>query len=547
MPEIILPASASICAFAMAVITWYGALRNGVQLLYSDIQALKSSDRDVIKMTEDLHGQIRAIEDWKNKWFVWDDVPESMHLNFWGEEEHRGIKTTLNHMVLSCNLADKKLRKFTNIKEAKWNKMNRISKRVYFVGVKRDYIQKLVESIARDIAAIHNAAKAGWQRSAYTQKETIDSKNIYHAGVIQLLVPLAMRTRDVADALHLSCRTAQGNTTLELDLDIFDQSGSVFANISGTSPSSAAVSREVCVIGIAKAAKDGHLSWNVLGQNDLTGDMTSVRMQVKEATMPRSDCVVAPVALMRTMQGSSETSHFTSSGICSSVSMAQDSAHCRPEQRQTLRRLFSENTPPSFTNENFLGEVSKFRVAFEIAQACLLLLRSSWFPGICSCLIRCARSAPASAQFFGLRMGSIDHEAPRWGTTVLENCWGAAEDNWNVLTRPLRRSGFLLIEIVLGHPILQIQSDQNGAIRMVTFVEGDPPNLNRQSMTIEKVLRRVHSAFGDQNRKAQRAVQYCLSHIYPEAPTDDEMQSLLAEYYHKVVAPYVHTTHSLKA
>lgn len=346
-----------------------------------------------------------------------------------------------------------------------------------------------------------------------------------------------MQTRAVANALHDSCRTAQENTTLELDLDIFNQSGSVFANISDTSPSSAAMSRELCVIGIAKAAIDGHVSWNVLGQNNLTGDMTSIRMQVKEAKMPRNGCDIAPVALMRTMQGNPETSHFTSSGICFSVATAQHSAHLRPEQRQTLRHLLSENTPPAFTNENVLEELSKFRVAFELAQACLLLLRTSWFPRICSCHIRCARSAPASTQFFGLRMGSIDHESPRWGTTVLENCWGAAEDNWNSLTRPLRRSGLLLIEIVLGTPILQITSDQNGIIRSITFVEGNPPDLGRPTVTVEKVLRRVHSAFGDQNRKAQNALRYCLSKIYPEAPTDDEMQSMLSEYYHDVVAP----------
>ncbi len=66
MPEIILPAGASICAFALAICTWYGALRNGVQLVYNDIQAARSFDRDVVAMAEELLRQKRAIEDWED-------------------------------------------------------------------------------------------------------------------------------------------------------------------------------------------------------------------------------------------------------------------------------------------------------------------------------------------------------------------------------------------------------------------------------------------------------------------------------------------------
>lgn len=134
-------------------------------------------------------------------------------------------------------------------------------------------------------------------------------------------------------------------------------------------------------------------------------------------------------------------------------------------------------------------------------------------------------------------MGVVDHEAPRWGTTIMDNCWGFAEENsWNFLTRPLRRFGLLLVEIILGTPILCITSNRQGIIETITFVEGRPPDLARRSETLDQVLNRVYTAFG-RKQAARKAVRYCLSTVYPEAPMDDDMKTLLAELYSDVVAP----------
>ena len=540
MPEIMLPAGASICAFAAAISTWYGALRNGVQLVYNDIQAAKSFDRDVVEMAEDLSRQKRAIEDWKREWLILEDIPDSMYLGFWGEAEYYAIQAKLSNMVINCNLAEKKLKKFTNLENDRWTKMSKAGKRLRFISMRKDHIQKLMDSIVKDIEGIRSSAKAGWQRNEYRQRDTVNSKDVYRAGIIHLIIPIAMRTRDDANALHLSCQAAQGNTSLDLDLDIFDQWSSVLATQAGLLAPSAATSRETCAAGIAKAAKEGRLGWKILGQNSATGDLESVRMQVEKAELPSSGCPVASVAVTLVMQGNADKSHFTSSGTCFSIEMAAIPNQSSPEPRQTLRHILSAISPPSFADENILGDVSKFRVAFELAQACLLLLRTSWFPDICSCHVRCARASSASAHFlynFGLRMGVVEHEAPRWGTTVMDHCWGLAEENsWNFLTRPLRRFGFLLVEIILGTPILCITSTRQGVVETITFVRGRPPDLARRSETLEQVLNRVYTAFG-RKRSARKAVQYCLSTVFTEAPTDDDMKTLLAELYSDVVAP----------
>ncbi len=62
MPAPTLPAGAAIAGFVMAVISWYGMLRTGVQFIYNDIKDSKSYKRDVNDMIEDLGRQNRQLE-----------------------------------------------------------------------------------------------------------------------------------------------------------------------------------------------------------------------------------------------------------------------------------------------------------------------------------------------------------------------------------------------------------------------------------------------------------------------------------------------------
>lgn len=528
---IVLPPEASIGAFAMGIIGWYGMVRNGVQLIYTDLKAAKSFDRDIEGLREGLLKQQRKIEKWKMQWLVSEDAPESLFLDFWGDAEYRGIKTTLSDMAANCNTTEKELKSFVQLDEKKWNAMTKCRKRILFIAVKGEYIRKLMDHIEKSVDGLQEAAKNGWQRSDFLKKPNVDFAKVYHAGIGRLLVPIAMRIRDDADALHHSCRLAREDTTLALDLDIFNHTDPDIATHSGALTSSTVVSREASAATIAKAAKNDLFVWKLLVQNSQTTNMGSVRMQVQKVKVRNIRAVGITVAVDRIMRGNADKSHFEISGICFSIAMAQNSNHSSPEPHRTLRDLFSGNDPPSFTNEDMLGKISKFRVVFELAQACLLLLRTSWFPRICSCHLRCARCFSASAELtydIGLQMGSVSHETPRWATEVTGHCWGIDNYNWNSLTRPLRHFGLLLIEIVIGTPIRHIHSDTSGVIGSIDWAE--------RSDSLENVLTRVRRAFSGREA-AEDAVRYCLTKVYPEAPMDDDMKDLLAEYYLDVVAP----------
>lgn len=540
---IVLPPEASLFAFAMGIIGWYGLVGNGVQLIYSDVKAAKSFDRDVRGLKEGLLRQQRRIEVWKMQWLVSEHAPDSMFVEFWGDAQYRGIKETLSDMAFNCNEAEKNLKTFMKLDEKKWKAMKRCQKRIYFIGLKGEYLRKLMNYIENAVDGLQDAAKNGWQRSSrsYMRKPDIDFKAVYHAGVGHLIVPIAMRTKKDADALHGSCRSAHESNKIELDLDIFNNTNPVLPAPSGSITSSIAVSRELGAAAVAKAAKNGLPVWKLLVQNSRTGNTDSVRMQVQRVEVRSSEWVIFPVSVaLSHIIDKADKSHFEDSDICFCNTIAEDSKRSSLEPLKSLRNLFSGNEHPSFTNEDMLGKISKFRVAFELAQACLLLLRTSWFPKICSCHIRCALCYPASTELtynFGLQMGSNDHEAPRWGNEAMGDCWSIDNYNWNSLTRPLRHLGLLLIEIVIGSPILRIASDVSGAVESISFVQGDPSRLSDRSEKLEGMLDRVRKVFSGRDAAAS-AVRYCLTNVYPDAPTDDDMKKLLADYYLDVVAPY---------
>ncbi len=126
-------------------------------------------------------------------------------------------------MVINCNLTEKKLKKFTKLEKDRWINMSKVGKRLRFISMRKDDIQKLMNSIVKDIEGIRSSAKVEWLRNEYRRKDTFDFKHVYHAGVIHLIISIVMRTRDDANALHRFCKTVQGNASLDLNLDIFDQ------------------------------------------------------------------------------------------------------------------------------------------------------------------------------------------------------------------------------------------------------------------------------------------------------------------------------------
>ncbi len=475
MPPVIVPAGISLAAFAGAVLSWYGMLRTGIQLMYNDIHAARSAEKDILNMLRDMDTQGRRLRAWKALWFVQEDIPESAFLLFWGEKVYQNIQGRLVSMDGHFKDARKKLRSVIDVPEAKWRNMHSLqkkAKKLRFILMQKDYIQKLIDRLETDLTRIQAEAKDGWRREdLVNRKGEVDCKEIYHVGVAHLLVRIASRTKADADALHSCCRAAQNSFNLELELDMFNHTNPPPSLGSGHLSSSGAVSRKGNSTAIAAADKKGYIVWNILSQRLLPGDQSLTRLHVeREANAPTSGGYNYTTALDRIIRGNAAQCHFQSSHIWFNMTMARIPCNIAAEPRQSLRQLLLENPTPN------LGNISKFRLTFELAQACFLLLRTTWFRRVCSCEIQCGRCTPESTEFtyrFQLRMGDFIHEPPQW--RAASDPWCAGNYNWNFLTEPLRRLGILLVEIVLQKQIgsLEVRINNSRNIERMAFVQGD--------------------------------------------------------------------------
>ena len=514
----------------MAVISWYAMLRTGVQLIHNDIKDSKSYKRDVKDMVDDLGRQNRKLKQWERQWLVWEGTPESLHLTFWGETEYATIKIKLESMYALSREGAKELRHFVHLTESKWQAMDAVKRRYWkmkFIVLKKKYVQELLDKMAKILKDLDDAARDGWQRDWAHKKSDVDFAQVHHTGIGHLIVPIAMQTPNYTETLWQSCHFAQEALTTELDLDIFGASLVDFRDQTSET--------------IAKAAAEKHATLTILTRGAALRMAEMTRVCIKQSTASTDDAVTALAeALSRVINGSEECHYRARSDLAFHVSKSKN-PHYGPGTgtRVTFREIQSRNQPPRFINGVLLGSISKFRIAFELAQACLLFLRTTWFSQICSCGIRCGKPSDTSDELqydFTLRLGEAEHQPVEWAGTEMRNCWGLAQQNWDVLTKPLRRLAILLIEVTLGTTVLETRCDDNGAITAFVFCEGHPGNLKRKIHSLDKVMDDVRLA-AHKSRDYRQAVRHCATAHFPQTPDDAQMRILLARFYWAVLVP----------
>lgn len=527
-----LPTSAAITAFVMTVISWCGMLRTGVQLIHDDIKDSRSYKKEIKEMVDDLGRQNRKLDQWRKQWFFWEETPDSLHLQFWGKAEYSTIKIKLESMRAHYIQGEKELRPFAKLTETQWNSM-KLPKRIIrigqFISMKRKYVLNLIEKMAKILKELDDAARDGWQRDWPDSRKKTDGDfaQVQRNGIGHLLMRIAMRTHDYTEILWESCHFAQESLTTEMDLDIFG--------------ASLADSRDKCSEAITKAAAESLTTLTILTRGAQLQMAEMTRVCTKQSDISTQSNVTALVdALSHVVNGSQECHFIARSGLVFHVFKSRRH-HYGPGSgmRETFREIQSRNSPPRFTNAALLGSISKFKIAFELAQACLLFLRTTWFSEICTCGIFCGKPSDVCDELqydFTLQFGNVDHRPARWAGTRVRNCWGQVQQNWNFLTKPIRRLALLLIEVTLGTTVLETQCDTTGAFTFITFVEGEPSDLRKKRHSLDHVMENVRLA-AHKSRSFKRAVRYCTTAQLPQTPDDTQMKELLAKFYWDVVVP----------
>jgi hypothetical protein len=556
MAEPTIPAGATVAAFVMTIISWYGMLRTGVQLIHNDIAARESADEDIRNMFIDLKHQENCLNDWRKLWIISKYTPNAVLLQYWGAARLEIINEKLKRIEADFARARKQLKGFSQLDEGRW-KAYKKARRTWliqkFIWTKKAFVQELIDRCPKNMSVIKDEADSGWSEQKSLLDREITLVTPYHIQVAHLLVQIATRTRNDVDALRTCCQLVQVDFAIILDLDIFDVVK--------------AVTKDTDAARIAEVSQAEHLILDLLLREADRPDAELIRVTVERSrngAIPESRIYDAFKAILDNQR---RNPHFTSYASTQfGLSKTRRPGDPCSKLRHTFRDVLARQYPLSYNevtrtlvhHELVLGELSTLRAAFELAQACLLFLRTTCLSELCRCSIRCEalwRSPSVKWYQFGLEMGGTTHQTPLWRspydpTSLIEgelaDSWCANEYDWDTLNKPLRHLGLLLIELTLGTIVVPRTVDSVRGAASVTAMEilvKSPPSSNTwKSLDLHAILTLVKSSVHDSDLFAE-AVEYCLTGSFSPAPSDAEWERNLRRFYFRVVKPYVPAFH----
>lgn len=174
-----------------------------------------------------------------------------------------------------------------------------------------------------------------------------------------------------------------------------------------------------------------------------------------------------------------------------------------------------------------LGRKSRLRIAFELAQACLLFLNTDWFSTICTCHVKCG-----SIQ----RNTLLDYE---FGLPTSAMCMPDSEHNnaaqvltagVTVPTQSIRRLCLMLIEVWHLAMITDVRVAETGAIQLVQM-KGD-----------NGLISKSYDAIFESNELPdlyKKALQHCHTSSFNFQTIGDQarMKNAVKLLYEEVVQP----------
>ncbi|KAI1354101.1 hypothetical protein F5Y01DRAFT_22406 [Xylaria sp. FL0043] len=529
-----LPTGAAIAGFVASVLSWYGSIRNGVQLVYNDYQAVKSADKSIEDLIEDIERHQRVVEGWKSKWMIPEnsEVPtwaagsnethpfESLYDLFWGDQKAQ-VKNTMETLRNRMVEANGKLRPFTGLTRQQWNVMHCTKKKwliLVYIGAKKNYLMTLRDDIAKSIKNVQDDADHAWNKKRGRGiTETVNDDEIRHEGMCHLLVPLAIATWQGLDGMRQICQATGDKYRTELELDIFGSS-----NASTLDRLSRA---------ILSAAETRRVKLSILSQRKeetLSGHMNSSSIE-KLVEVPAQSGLGGPAAVLEVLDGKSPESDFIT-----------------VERIQFIIRRLNHSRAPNKervgfwkTSTNAIRDVeivqlrhrSLFRAAYELAQACLLFLDTAWFSNICSCELRCGMlptSTLISEYEFALQIGSVHLHN---GDSHLYDVEGVC-DRRNRLTQSLRRLGLMLIELY-RRKISHVGCIE-GKVAFIRVDRDDGSQTYKEYYALDEFLKNPQLPQGYRD-----ALEYCMTAEFPDSilTARGSLEDALKDFYEQVIQP----------
>jgi hypothetical protein len=549
MPDpFVIPAGVALAGFIMSALGWYGMVRNGIQMVHDDIKAAGNAGLEIEDALVDMTRHHDKLADWMRNWMISDDTPFSLYRVHWGDnygDEHE-LQIRWYRLRETLVTAEGELRRFSVLRKESWLKLESRDKErlkkglrnwlklkrwcaikrktAEYIGAKRTRLHQLLADLASKLDGIDDAARRAWlsARGIDNLSHKVKREEIYHVGISHLLIPLAVTAWQVMDDPKAWLVGNEFRTDFELD---------VFGN-------SATSLWWPPVQNVITAAARGHIGFGVLTQRITRSPsgppLSPTRcLRVDLADNGEEDQPLTGDDAFESVFSQNGRTRFAGTGGISLVLEPFKNAH--PHGYPSRVRFWTLQRTGA-TDIVRLDHVDKCRVAFELAQMCLLSLGTAWFSGVGTCDLRCGLIPQGHPH-------PSDHEfALQFDRGNSCMCGHGSGDLPPILTRhtkSLRRLGLFLVEIWRVAPIRQVDWDDQGNITAVVLREEGSDTRYDSHRLFE------HPSFPTEYRNA---VRHCMTASFADSilPSPSALEEALQQLYEQTVRPSVHPLTNFK-
>ncbi|KAI1149763.1 hypothetical protein F4825DRAFT_453149 [Nemania diffusa] len=612
MAEPIIPVGFSIAWIVLNLVGWYGGWRRGLEIIHQDIGAHRTAERDIRMCLGLLSSQMGQAEAWRKSWWIPDaegrpieteeeekskkkrqkelpirepkpkGPPDEFFEQLWGREIFEKILRILRDIYSLFEEKKKSLMPYMGLEKDGWNQLSKTRRlwlRGRFVFLDRGTTPNLgvIEQFAHYMKLVQDEADRGWKRQ---RREIIRSFELsesevgrlqrlhpYHVLMASCLAKIASGTtggRDDAEENRMCSQheAVRRGLIIIIDTDVFKTAA--FA------PEGQDLNCALEYINYVDGRENTR--WKV---DLLLRDINKHHEQLVRVELERSveEAELEPMIsgafakFVANSPGPVNNAYFRSDGPAArtfGLTIVRDGDSSRVQS--TILEKFNEKvsnglftatelafSPGTARSNGLLPEISNYRAAFELAQATLLFLGTSWFGDVCRSNVQILSGPRSTYSRFGLEMtGRIHDPRPCMDTDgqrevrgvqeVLrcDRSWCSTNYGWDDMNKAPRRLGLLLIELALGTVIMPSLTGGAPGAREVGNIsvlvrEGDM--YKWMVLTRDRVLSIAkRRSFHDED-DFQHAIEYCLTEKFPQSPNDREREFHFKKFYFRVVKP----------
>jgi hypothetical protein len=547
MVEVVLPAGATIAAFVMSVISWYGMLRTGYLAIYHDAHARNHIGANRISIETELDRQQARFKDFQKRWLIFSkELPLELYQRLWGPatctnvqglfQNIRERSEEINKKVDSWHLlsetdAAKEKKRFFRLSTSK-NSL----KDANFVIAQEEYLVGCLGKLKTDIDVAEDAANRGYHiaRGLSGSYKDVAEEDIHSLIVGYLLVGLANRWRGDVELFADSLLQIRPDYFVELEL----------GEISGTAPirpqGDGHTARTAQAISVVQTAAAERLKLTMLAGPKRRQHLNPVRVSIEKLKDPPSTSLADSfTAFQRFLQDRNPCNYRADNATHIHIRESSFPHQASSHSRLPLRSISSpDHDPPVFfRSQRQEEELSKYRAAFELSQTYLIFMRTKWLRSLCSCHVRYGRVTDPPEYEFSLSVADDEHMPYPSADAHKPPPW--CQNTRTTGLDPNLRLGMLLVEITLGVCVAPNNNNPYGG-RRVYLVGADN---QRTPCTYEKLRGRLRDLSAEEiGRGAIRrtagyaaAIMHCFDNPAPDPALADGTRNPLREFYLNVV------------